>query len=231
MLKIIADYCTAWWTIILRPIYFYTKMKVDDWREQSLTFLLITSWTMGLAATLVIFVLQYIPIGSTLVEGVSGFKFILILPVLLTLIFVFFVITFLIMGGLFSFAFFILFYLCGVILHYVYHALGGKGSMNRMIQSVLYSSAALQAGLVVFLLMLLTKYAGLDFTLFRYGYNFIYFLISLYIYGLWAVAGRKAFGVSKWRAFLGAAVPVIFLLIFGILFDKIALSKLESWIT
>lgn len=229
--KGLAVYFYTCWTIILRPIYFYTKLKEEDWRESSLTFLMLTAWLLALVATLVIFAVQYIPIGSTLVDGVQGFKLIIVLPVLLTLIFVFFVITFLILGGLLTLVFFAAMYVIAYVLHYVYIFLGGKGHLNRMIQSCFYSSAVLVAGLLIFGLMILNKYAGLDFTLFRYGYNTIYFLIVLYVYGLWAVAGRKTYGVPKWQAFLGAIVPVILLLIFGVIFDKIALSKLAPWIS
>jgi hypothetical protein len=224
-------YAKNWWTIVLRPIYFYTKLKEEDWKEKALSFFLITSWILALAAALVIFVVQYWPIGSTLVEAISGFKFIIILPILITLSFVFILITFMILGGLFTVAFFIMFYLVGLLLHYVYLFMGGRGSLNRMIQSTFYSSAAFIGAILIFLLMILTRYAGLDFPLFRAGVNFIYFLILLYIYGLWAVAGRKTYGVPRWKAFAGALVPIIILLIFGVLFDKIALLKLQPWIT
>lgn len=225
------NYLKTWWTIIFRPIYFYTKLKEDDWREESLTFFLITFWLLALIATIVVYIVQYVPIGRTLVEGVSGLKFVIVLPVLITLAFVFFVITFLILGGLFTFAFFIMFYFVGILLHYTYLLLGGKGSLNRMIQSMFYSSAAMLGGMLIFMLMILTRFAGMDFSLFRYGYNFFYFLILLYMYGLWAVAGRKTYHVSKPKAFIGAVVPVVALLIFGFLFDKIALSRLAPWIT
>ena len=227
----IRKYLKTWWTIVLRPIYFFTKLKEEDWQGGSLTFLLISSWALGLVATLVIYIIQYIPIGSTLVEGVSGAKFIIILPVLVTLAFVFFVITFLILGGLFSLAFFLMFYLVAYLLHYTYGFFGGKGSLNRMVQSSLYSSAVILFGLVIPLLMVLTKYAGLDFALFRYGFITIYSLILVFVYGLWAVGGRKTYGVAKWQAFLGAIVPVLALLIFGVLFDKIALPQLQPWIS
>jgi len=231
MQKQIKWFLDIWWTVIIRPIYFYTKLKEEDWREKALTFFLINSWILAVVATLVIFIVQYVPIGSTLVEGLSGFKFVLILPVLLTLAFVFFLITVLILAGMFASAFFVLFYLAGYLLHYTYVILGGKGSLNRMLQSMFYSSAAITFGVIVLFLMILTGFGILDFSLFRVGLGFIYFLILLYIYGLWAVAGRKTYGVPRWKAFLGAVIPVIILLIFGIVFDKIALPKLEPWIS
>ncbi|MDD4178654.1 MAG: hypothetical protein PHH14_01205 [Candidatus Margulisbacteria bacterium] len=226
----VKSYFATWWTIMARPIYFYTKLKEESWKEKSLTFLLYTAWLIALALTLAIFIIQYIPIGSTLVAGITGLKMLIVSPVLVTLAFMFFLITFLIMAGVMTAALGILFGLVGWLTHYVYIVLGGKGSLNRMVQSVLYSCAAMTAMILPAAFAVLTRYNALDFSLFRVGYNFIYFLTSLYLYGLWAVAGRKNYDVNKTRAFIGALAPVIILLIFGFIFDKLALSKLQSWI-
>jgi len=229
-MKMLKWYFETWWTIIARPIYFYTKLKEESWKEKSLTFLVITSWLLAAAMTLAIFLIQYLPIGSTLVEGIKGFKFLIVLPVLLTLALVFLGMTLLILGGVLVIGLGAAFYAVGFILHYTYILLGGKGSLNRMLQNSLYSSAVALAGLFPSLFALLTRYNLLDLSLFRVGYNLVYGLVGLFVYGLWAVAGRKAYGVPKWKALAGALVPVIILLIFGIAFDKIALSKLETWI-
>ena len=62
--------------------------------------------------------------------------------------------------------------------------------------------------------------------------NLMMFTIVIsFVYGIWAIAGRKVYGVSKWKAFIGALIPIILLLIFGVLFDKIALLKIQPWIT
>jgi hypothetical protein len=225
------EYCKNWWMIIMQPILFYTKLKEESWREKALTFLIYTSWILGFAAAIIVFIIQYVPIGATLVEGLAGLKFIMIMPVLATLAFVFFLITFLILGGMFTLGFFVMFSLIGIVLHYVYIFLSGKGTMNRMLQMMFYSSAAAQSILLILGLMILSKFAGLTFPLFRVGFNVVYYLTLLYFYGLWAIAGRKTYGVPKWKAFLGAIVPIILLLIFGVLFDKIALSQLQPWIT
>jgi hypothetical protein len=223
-------YFETWWMIIARPIYFYTKLKEESWKEKSLTFLLIGSWILAAAAALAIFIVQFVPIGSTLVEGITGLKFLIILPVLITLVLVFYLITFLILGGVLVGVFGVAFYALGFILHYTYLLLGGKGNLNRMIQSSLYSSAVVLVGVFPVLFAVMTRYNLLDISLFRVGYNLVYYLTVLFVYGLWAVAGRKAYGVPKWKAFLGALLPVIFLLIAGILFDKIALLRMEKWI-
>lgn len=223
-------YLETWWTIIARPIYFYTKLKEESWKEKSLTFLLYTSWILAAAVTLAILLIQYLPIGSTLVEGIRGFKFIIILPVLITLALVFLGITLLILGGVLALVLGAAFYAVGFVLHYTYLLMGGKGSLNRMVQSSLYSSAVALAGLFPALFAILTRYNLLDFSLFRVGYNLVYAMTILFVYGLWAVAGRKTYNVPKWKAFLGALVPVVLLLLFGFAFDKIALSKIETWI-
>jgi len=85
--------------------------------------------------------------------------------------------------------------------------------------------------IIVFLLMIITKRGALSFELFRVGYNFFYFLMVLYVYGLWAIAVRKNYQVSRPLAFVGTLVPVLGLLIFGLIFDKIAFSKIGKFIT
>lgn len=230
MAKILREYFRQWWTIVARPIYFYTKLKEENWREESLTFLLITAWLLAAVVALAIFVIQYIPIGSTLLEEVHGAKIILVLPVMITLALVFFGLTMLIVGGVLALGLGAGFYALGLVMHYTYIMLGGQGSLNRMVQSAMYSSAIVLVGVFPAVFAMMTRYNLLEFTLFRVGYNVVYGLTAIFIYGLWAVAGRKAYGLPKWKAFLGALVPVILLLIFGLAFDKIGIKKLESWI-
>lgn len=225
------NYFAAWWEIMARPIYFYTRLKEEHWQDNPLSFLLVTSWLAAFMVTVAVFFLQYVPIGSTLVEGVTGVKFIIILPVLLTLSLVFFAITLLIVGGLLVLLLGSACFLLAWVMNYIYILLGGVGNINRMLQGTFYSSAVFLAVLFPVIFAFLTRSGVLDFSLFRVGFNLFYGFTSLYIYGLWAVAGRKAYGVSKPKAFLGALAPIMILLIFGFIFDKMALPKFESWIT
>jgi hypothetical protein len=224
-------YLEIWWQVVARPIYFYTLLQEESWKEKSLSFLLITSWIAAFFLSLVIFITQYIPIGSTLIEGIAGIKFVLILPVMITLAFIFFMITLLILGGVMVVFFGAASYMVGVALHYSYLAIGGKGTLNRMLQASFYSSAIFLTVIFIAIFALLTKAGVLDPALFKVGFNLVYGFTALYIYGLWAVAGKKNYNIPRWKAFTGALVPVILLLIFGLAFDKIALSKLSIWIT
>ena len=46
MIKALKEYFVEWWIIIARPILFYTKLKEESWKEQSLTFLLFSQHSL-----------------------------------------------------------------------------------------------------------------------------------------------------------------------------------------
>lgn len=223
-------YFQTCWEILVRPIWFYSILKEEDWKRKSLTFLLYTAWILAAITALLIFWIQYVPIGATLVAGIFGIKFLIILPVLITMALVFLLITFFIVGGVMAVAFGAAFYLIGLLLHSMNLLLGGKGKLNLMLQSSMYSSAVLLALVFPLFFMILVKNGWLEFSLFRAGFDFIIILTIVYVYGIWAVAGRKAYDVPKWKAFVGALLPVLGLLLFLMVFDKIGIRKLEAWL-
>ena len=230
MVKAWKDYLVEWWIVIARPILFYTRLPEESWQEKSLTFFLYSAWLLAFVAALAIFAIQFVPIGATLVAGIVGWKFVIILPVLLTLAFAFFMITFLIVGGLLALLFGAAFLALAYILHYIYRLLGGHGHANRMLQDLLYSSAVIMFLALPALFGVMVRYGWLELSLFKVGFNIVFVFLTVYVYGLWAVAGRKVYGVAKWQAFLGALAPVALLLIFLFVFDKIGVAKLETWI-
>jgi len=223
-------YFDTWFTVMARPILFYSRLKEEDWKEQSLTFLLIGSWSLAAIMALGVFLVQFLPIGSTLLVEVSGWKLVLVAPVILTLGFVFYLITLLIIGGLLVMGLGCAFYMLGVLLHGLGLLARGKGSLNRMVQSSFYSSAIILAGVFPVVLACLTRYGWLELSLFRVGFNLVIGLTAIYAYGLWAVALRKNYGVGKWQAFTAALVPALALLIFLFAFDKIGMERLDGWI-
>jgi hypothetical protein len=229
--RLITNYFSIWWMMMMRPIYFFTKLKQESWPEGALTFLLQTSWLLAFFATLVIFIIQYVPIGGTLLQIVHGAKIIIVLPVLITLAAVFFVITLLIVGGALVAAIFAGFFALAYVTHYVNKLLGGTGHLSRQIQALFYCSGVLLSGLIILGLMIFSKYYNLDFALFRYGFATILFFTTLYLSGLLAIVNRKNYHLSKPMAFLGALIPFFLLLIFGLLFDRIALSRIQPWIS
>ncbi|MFH1386437.1 MAG: hypothetical protein ABIH50_02070 [bacterium] len=217
--------------VILQPILFYTRLKEESWKEKSLSFLIITSWVLAAFVALAIFIIQFVPIGATLVEGIKGFKFIIILPVLLTLGFTFYMMTFLIIGGVMVLGLGAAFYLLALILHPIALAARGKGSLNRLVQSLYYSSGVLLAMILPLLLAILARFSLFDPGLFLVGFNFIFFLMVIFIYGLWAVVIRRTYGISKPLSFVIAAIPAVVLLVGLFVLDKAAGEKIISFVT
>lgn len=214
-----------------KPIYFYVRLKEESWKEKAYSFFLVSAWLVAFAMTAGVFFFQYWPVGATLIEGISGYKLLVIMPVMLTLAFVFFLITFFILAGLLIVSLTAAFFVLSYVLHYIYSSLGGRGSVERTLQAVFYSSAFIVGAWLMMIIAFLTHFELLSFELFRVGFNFIFVLLIVYLYGLLAVIGRRIYGVPKWKAFAGALVPFFLLLIFAFLFDKIGMERLKSWIT
>jgi len=223
-------YLDILFTVLVRPILFYTKLPPGEWEDESLTFCGINCWILALFTTLVVFINQLIPVGATLVEGITGFKLLLISPVMLVLAFMFFVIVYSILGGVFMALFISLFYVLGALMYWGGRILGGKGQYLQNLKTSLYSSAVILVGIFPILMILLSKRGILDFTNYKIGYNIVYSFAVLYLYGLDAIAIRKTQKVLKWQAFVAALLPAVLLIILGMVANKM-LPRLANWIT
>ncbi len=221
-------YADLWQKIIARPILFYTVMPREDWKEEPLTFITLSSWILGLALTIAIFITQYVPIGKYLLEGLSGVQLVIVSPVTVTLAFVFFAMTYIIVGGFLMGALIFLLVVCGAIEHYILKLIGGKGDLKIMINAFFYSGAVFIFGLLPSLLAILTKWHFLNFWQFRISENLIYYFSCLYIYGLWSIAGRKIHDVPRWKAFVGAVIPVLILVAINVVLSSKILPRIEN---
>jgi len=227
----LTDYFIELKKLLVQPILFFTKMPEGEWYEGAVTFVGITSMILSLLATFVVFITQYFPIGGTLLEEVSGFKILIVSPIVFVLIFVFFVITFSSFFIFFLAAILAMFSFLGVLIFWGGNILGGKGAFIKDIKASFYSSGVTLVLAAPIIFVLLVKNGAMDFTNFRIGYNMIYGFTVLFLYGLQAIIARKVHGLRKWKAFIVALLPFLFLIIVGILVDKIVLTKISPWIT
>jgi len=228
MLKYIKWYIDTWYKIIVRPILFYTLMPGGDWKEDALTFAAVSSWILSFGLTITIFITQYIPIGKYLIEGLSGLELLIVSPVVLAIAFVFFIMTLIIVGGIIMGLLLIFLSLCATIEHYVLKLIGGKGELKEMIKAFFYSGAVFVFGLLPCLLAIITKWHFLTFWQFRMSENIIYYFSCLYIYGLWSIGGKKIHNVPRWKAFLGAVLPVLILIAVNVVLDAKVFPKIEN---
>lgn len=201
-------------------------MPKSSWQEEPLSFALITGWILSFALTFVVFVNNYLPTGLSLIEGIYGKKLAIAIPVLIIMGIVFFIMTALIIGGIFIVALLGLFFGCGALLNFLLILLGGTGNLFEVIKATLFCSGVVLAGLINIFLMIAVKYKMMSASVWIAGENVIFYLICVFLFGLLAILGRKIHRVAKWRAFLAATVPFILFVLFNYILSAKILPKL-----
>jgi len=217
--------------IISKPILFYEKIPGTSWSEEPLTFAMITGWILSFAITLVLFINNYLPTGLSLIEGISGRKLFITVPVLAVMGIAFFIMTLLIIGGIVIAAILSLLLMCGVILNFLLVLLGGSGNLFEIMKAMLFSSAALLSGLINILLMIMVKYKLMTFADWITGERVIYYCTCVFLYGIFAILGRKTHKIDKWKAFLASTIPIIILILINIVFSAKILPKLAGMLS
>lgn len=223
-------YCDLLVLIWFRPILFYTRLPAGAWTGESVTFTGVIAWILALLVAAVIFITQYVPIGSTLWEGVPAGKLFLVVPVMALLAFMFFFITVIILGGVFMAGLLGLFYALGAGLYWSSKFWGGKGDYLQTLKASNYSSAIMLVFILPIFMMIMTKRGILDFTNFRIGFNMTCSFAVLYLYGLQAIISRKLFGLSRPLAFAAALLPALAMVILTLGISFVILPKIAPWI-
>jgi hypothetical protein len=221
-------YFDTLYKVIVRPILFYQDMPKGKWREDSLSFAMVTGWILALSLTVVFFINSYLPTGLSLIDGIQGQKLIIVIPVLIVMGFAFFAMTALIVGGAIIGAILGLLFVCAAVLNFLLILLGGKGSLFDVVKASLYSSGCLLASLLNIFLMLLVKFKLMAFDDWITGERVIFYCVCVYLYGLFSIMGRKTHNVPKWKAFLAATVPFLILVLMNIVLSGKVLPKLAS---
>ncbi len=216
--------------VLLRPILFFSKLPAGDWKDEPVSFCAAVSWVISFFLAGVVFINQLLPVGLTIWVEVTGWKLILIAPVAIVLTLMFFAMVFSIIGVIIMAALLLLFYVLGWLLHYGGQMMGGLADSRLSIKASLYSSSAALIMVLPVLTMVFSKQGLLDFTNFEIGYNIVYSLFVVYIYGLMAIASRKIQGIERWKAFTAALLPAALLVIFGIIMGAMILPKFQNWV-
>jgi len=203
-------------------------MPKGTWREESLSFAMITGWVIAITLTAVFFINNYIPTGLSLIEGISQRKLIIIIPVLSVMGVAFFAMTALILGGIFICAIVGLMFFCAAVLNLLLLLLGGKGNFAEVFKASLFASGVFLTGLLNILLMIPVKHDLLSFSDWINGERVIFYCSAVFMYGLFSILGRKTHNLPKWKAFLAATVPFIILVALNIILSAKILPKLGS---
>lgn len=221
-------YFESLYNIIVKPILFYQSMPKGNWRDEPLSFAMVTGWILAFALTLVFFINNYLPTGLSLIEGIQGQKLIIVIPVLAVMGFAFFTLTALIIGGILIGAMLGLLLFCAAVLNFLLILLGGKGHIFEVFKASLYSSGAMLAGLINIFLMISVKYKMMTFADWITGERVVFYCASVYLYGLFSILGKKTHNVPRWKAFLAATIPFIVLVLFNVILSAKVLPKLAA---
>ena len=145
-------------TLIMAPTRFFNEVPAKNWNEEPLTFTMICAWVLSFTLTLVVLVNSYIPTGFSLISGVAGKKLFIVLPVLFVMGLAFFIMTLLIVAGIFTIALVSLAVFCAAVLNFLFLLLGGTGNMMDVFKTTLYCNGLVLAGLINILLMIPVKF-------------------------------------------------------------------------
>ncbi len=225
------DFFSVLSEILLNPILFFSDIKDEDWYQRPVTIAGIASLILSFAVTISIFITTYLPIGATLFEKVNPSRVIFAYPTIVVLGFAFSVITLSIAFSLFLFLNLAVFGTLGWLVYFAGNVISkSHGDFLKHLKASFYLSATSILFVIPILMIILTKNKIIGFTNFRVGYNIIYGLLVIFLYGVEAIISRKMHGLKKWKAFVVALIPLLVLLAFGVGIDKFILPKIQPWI-
>jgi len=221
-------YFDTLYKVIVKPILFYQHMPKGSWKEDPLSFAMVTGWILAFALTLVVFINNYLPTGLSLINGIQGQKLIIVIPVLAIMGSAFFAMTVLIVGGMLIGFLLGLLFSCAAVLNFLLILLGGKGNIFDVVKASLYSSSVMLAGLLNIFLMISVKYKLMTLSDWITGERVIYYCASVYMFGLFSILGRKTHNVPRWKAFLAATVPFLAMVLVNVILSSKILPKLAA---
>ena len=225
------EYFEVWWKIMARPIYFYTFMERGDWKDRSVTFLLVGSWILAGALSAAAFVIQLVWILLGLVSGITGLKFLIIFPVFAALSSMFMLIIFLITGTFISAGTFAALFAVSLINDRVFKLYSGKSDVKESIKAFFYSSSSAAFLNLIILMAVFVKYKVLSFQNFLVGSNVVMFLSVVYVWGLWSISSRKIYKTGKLISVFLTLIPVLLMILLILVAGFKLLPALERWIS
>jgi hypothetical protein len=230
-IKGLKEYFAVWWKIMARPIYFYTFMEKGDWKDRSITFALTGCWILAAAFSAAAFVVQLVWIILGLTSGITGIKFLIILPVFAALCSMFLLMIFLLAGTIFSAVFFAGLFFLALLNDLVFKRCCGKSDINESIKSFFYSSAAIAFLVLIIIMAVFVKYKALSFQNFVAGSNIAMFAAAVYVWGLWSISSRKLYKTGKLISVFLTLIPVILMILLILVAGHKFLPALERWIS
>ncbi len=216
--------------LMLRPIYFFTFMEKGELKDKPFSFILGTSWSISAFVSLVIFMVPVRKMIFGLATGLSGIKFLLITPVLAVMSAVFFFIIFLTVLCVMVLAILAFFTAAALALDLAAGIFHRTSSLKEMLRASYYSSGALVFLVILVLPAVMAKLKLLSFGDFTVGTNIVFFMMIIYLWGLWSIAVRKVYKISRIKSASLSLTVIILVILLQMLVSLKLLPKLERWV-
>lgn len=216
-------------TILSRPIYFYTFMENGPWKERALSFITVSGWIFSFLLSIAAFIISVYPMVSVLIAGFGGIKLLVVIPVFAAFCIVLFLMIFIITLFFITASLITLFSLFAVLLHYFAGRFGGKGDVKEAVKALFYSSAVILPVSILPLFALLAKFKVFSSQNFGIAVNLMMFLAIIYLWGLWSIAVRKVYKLSKKNALLSTFIVSFLVILLQVVVGTKIVSMLERW--
>jgi len=221
----LSKFFKVWQRVMVRPIWFFQNLHTLR-SDEHIEYVTINSIILAIGVSTVIFFTQYLNMGLSFLAKVSGIKILIVVPTLLVMGIMFVTMTFLIIAFLLLITFIVLSNIMAAIMHYGAVILRGRGNMLQAIKAVQFSSGVFLVMLIPMFLIFFSKWGMIEPYYLSVGENVIFYLGCIYLYGLLSIASKKIYNIPRWKAFLVAIAPVIFIILVNIVFNLIILPKL-----
>ncbi|MFA5104612.1 MAG: hypothetical protein WC527_05510 [Candidatus Margulisiibacteriota bacterium] len=215
--------------ILFRPIFFFTRMEQGPLKDKPVTFLLISCCIFSFLMSVFVFTATILPMVSVLIVGISGAKLAIIIPLFSFFCFIFFVMIYMIAGSVIMGLVFSFFYLISLLLNYAAGKFGETGDLQSMIKASFYSGAVLIPFSLVPVIAMATRYKALSQQNLEVGLNLLFVVLIFYLWGLWSIAMRKIYGLSKSKALLASFTAVFLVLLLQMTAGSKIIAIIERW--
>lgn len=215
--------------ILFRPIFFFTHMEKGPLKDKPVTFLLLSCWIFSLLMSAFVFMATIYPMVSVLIEGISGPKLAVVLPLFAFFCLIFFIMIFIMAGPVIIGIVFSVFLLIALFLHYLAGKFGGTGELKNMIKAAFYSGAVLIPFSLMPLIASATRYNALSQQNLRVGLNLLFVVVIFYLWGLWSIAMRKIYGLSRQKALSATFIAVFLVLLLQMVVGTKIIAIIERW--
>lgn len=216
-------------TVLLRPIYFYTFMEDGPWKDKPLSFITISCWIFSFILSIAAFIISVYPMVAVLITGFSGIKLLVVIPVFASFCVVLFLMIFIIVLFLITAFLIALFSLFAILVHYFAGRFGGIGDIRETVKAVFYSSAVLVPVSILPLFALLARFKVFSSQNFGIAANMVIFLAVIYLWGLWSIAVRKVYKLSKQNVLLSTFIVSFLVILLQVVVGTKIVSMLERW--